>query len=84
MLHEIKLSISENQLLSFKQEVEKLADGTVTDSLLLLTILLQKDVDSADVYADMTFDGGGNSIRDVLNDGEWDNCFTENKYEDSD
>ena len=73
----IQFEVSDDQLLQFKTEVEHMLGGKVTDPLLLLNILLQKECDNAAVFADIIFDGGGNSIGDVLEEGEWEGCYIE-------
>ena len=75
----IQLEVSDKQLSEFKESVEKMIGGEVTDPLLLLTILLQQECDKTSVYVDVVFDGGGNSIGDVLEEGSWDCCYIEDE-----
>lgn len=70
MSHKIQLTIGEDQLRKFKEEIENYGDVKVNDPLLLLQHLLQKDVDEGDVYADIKLDSGHNSIQDLLEDDQ--------------
>ena len=75
MTQNITLTVSDKQLEQFKDTVEELDGGTVTNPLLLLQLLLQNECDNAGVYADVLLDSGGNSIGDVLDD--WSDCYSE-------
>ncbi|MGZ8924392.1 MAG: hypothetical protein ACXW2E_00780 [Nitrososphaeraceae archaeon] len=78
MLHKLELTVTDEALNKFKQTVEDCTKGKVTNPLLLLTKLLQAECESLEGYADLVFDGGGNSIGDVFkNDEDWKDCFEE-------
>lgn len=79
---EIKLNVTDEQLEKFKLEVEQLGGGICTNPILMLTKLFQQDIETIDVYVDMVFDGGGNSIGDVFD--EFDEFFIESDGDEDD